>query len=99
VSAYQEHQSRHRRLSILRILSEAPGYTSNDSLLTTICNEFGLVSTRDQVRSELAWLGGHGFVTVKELAGATIATLTESGGEIAAGRRSDPGVAKPSPKG
>lgn len=99
MSAYQEHQSRHRRLSLLRVLSEAGGYTANDSLLVTIVNDFGIVSTRDQVRSEIAWLKDHGFVTTKEIAGVTIATLTEAGGEIAAGRRTDPGVAKPSPRG
>ena len=99
MSAYLEHQSRHRRLSILRVLNEAPGYTGNDSLLGMVVNEFGLVSTRDQIRSEIAWLRDHGFVTVKEPGGVMVATLTEAGGEIAIGRRTDPGVAKPSPKG
>lgn len=99
MSAYQEHQSRHRRLSILRTLSEAPGYTGNDSLLAVVLNDFGIVSTRDQVRSELAWLRDHGFVTVKEPGGIMVATLTEAGGEVATGRRTDPGIAKPSPKG
>lgn len=99
MSAYQEHNSRHRRLSILRTLADSPEYRANDSLLSTVANEFGIVSTRDQVRSELSWLKDAGFVTLRELAGVTIATLTEGGGEIAAGRRFDPGVAKPSPKG
>jgi hypothetical protein len=99
VSAYQEYQSRHRRLSILRILAEAAGYTGNDSLLAMVVNEFGIVSTRDQLRSEISWLRDHGFVTAKDVSGIMVATLTEAGGEIAAGRRSDPGIAKPSPKG
>lgn len=99
MSAYDEHNRRHRRLSILRVLSEAPGYTANDSLLGMVVNEFGIVSTRDQVRSELAWLREQGFVAIKDVAGVMVATLTEAGGEIAAGRRFDPGIAKPSPKG
>lgn len=99
MSAYQEHQSRHRRLSVLRILADSAEYRCNDSLITTLVNEFGIVSTRDQVRSELAWLRDHGFVSLKEPGGVTVATMTEAGGEIAAGRRTDPGIAKPSPKG
>ena len=99
MSAYSEHNSRHRRLSILLALTESAAYTSNDSYLHMVVNEFGLVSTRDQVRSELAWLAEQGFVRLKQVSSATVVTLTEAGGEIAAGRRTDPGVAKPSPKG
>lgn len=98
MSAYQEHQSRHRRLSILLTLSESPGYTGNDSYLCMVVNEFGIVSTRDQVRSELTWLRDHGFITSREVANTFVATMTEAGGEIAAARRTDPGIAKPSPK-
>jgi len=98
VSAYHEHQSRHRRLSILLALSGSPAYTANDSFLCMVVNEFGIVSTRDQVRSELSWLRDHGFVTSREVANTIVATMTEAGDEIATARRSDPGVAKPSPK-
>jgi Fe2+ or Zn2+ uptake regulation protein len=97
-TAYEQHNRRHRRLSVLRILAEAPGYTANDSLLGMVVNEFGIVSTRDQVRSELTWLSEQGFVTIKDVAGVMVATITEAGGEIAAGRRTDPGIAKSSPK-
>ena len=99
MSPYLEHQSRHRRLSILRALAEAPEYRTNDSLLATILNEFGIVSTRDQVRTDVTWLRDQGFVTVRETAGVLIVTLGEAGGEIAAGRRTDPGIARPTPKG
>lgn len=98
MSPYLAHQSRHRRLAILRVLAEAPGYTGNDSLLATIVNDFGIVSTRDQVRGELTWLRDQGFVSLKDTAGVLVATMTEAGGELAAGRRTDPGVARPSPK-
>lgn len=99
MSQYLEHQSRHRRLSILRSLHEAPEYRGNDSLLAMIVNEFGIVSTRDQIRTDITWLQGAGFVTVREASGVLVVTLTEAGSEVAAGRRSDPGVARPSPRG
>lgn len=99
MSDYGEHHRRHRRLSILRVLADSPVYCANDSLLTMVVNDFGLVSTRDQVRSELTWLREQGFVTLKDTAGVLVATMTEAGGEIASGRRTDPGIARPSPKG
>ena len=99
MSPYQEHNSRHRRLSILRVLSESPEYRANDSLLSMVVNEFGIVSTRDQLRTDITWLCGQGFVTVKETAGVMVVTLTEGGEDIASGRRTDPGIAKRTPKG
>lgn len=99
MSAYDEFNRKHRRISILRILSESPEYRANDSLLAMVVNEFGIVSTRDQLRSELTWLREQGFVTLKDTASILVATMTEAGGEVAAGRRTDPGIARPSPKG
>lgn len=64
-----------------------------------VVNDFGMSSTRDQIRTDLTWLREQGFVTIRDTAGVMVATLTEAGGEIAAGRRTDPGIAKPSPKG
>ena len=99
MSPYLEHNSRHRRLSILRVLSESPEFRANDSLLSMVVNEFGIVSTRDQLRTDITWLRDQGFVTVKETAGIMVVTLTEGGGDIAAGRRTDPGIAKRTPRG
>lgn len=99
MNAYQEFNSRHRRLSILRILSESPEYRANDSLLAMVVNDFGIVSTRDQIRTDTTWLRDQGFVTLKDTAGVLVVTLTEAGGDIADGRRSDPGIAKRAPKG
>lgn len=96
--AYDLHTRRHRRLSILRILSEAPGYKANDSLLGTVVNEFGIVSTRDQVRGDLLWLKEQGYLTIAEVGSAMIAMLTETGGEIAAGHSANPGIARLSPR-
>jgi len=59
--AYDHHNRRHRRLSILRVLASSAEYRSNDSLLATVVNEFGIVSTRDQVRSDLTWLREQGY--------------------------------------
>lgn len=99
MSPYQEYNSKHRRLSILRVLSESPEYRANDSLLAMVVNDFGIVSTRDQIRTDVTWLRDQGFVTVRETAGVMVVTLSEAGGEVADGRRTDPGIAKRTPKG
>lgn len=99
MSPYLEHNSRHRRLSILRVLSESPEFRANDSLLSMVVNDLGIVSTRDQLRTDITWLRDQGFVAVKETAGIMVVTLTEAGGDIAEGRRTDPGIAKRTPRG
>ena len=94
---YRDHLERHRRLSLLRCLAETPGYSSNDSLLTQVVNSFGLTSTRDQVRSSLAWMAEQRLVTVDEVSGVMVAKATARGVEIAEGRATHPDVERPWP--
>lgn len=97
---YDEHTNRHRRISILTYLYQtAAAYRSNDSLLTTIVNDFGIVTTRAQMRGELTWLRDQGYISLREIEGVMVATLTEAGTDIATGHRTDPGIARRSPKG
>ena len=58
MSAFSEHL----RLSLLRLLSGAPGYHANSSILHAEAKRFGLAATRDQVKTELAWLQEQGAV-------------------------------------
>lgn len=99
MSGFAEHLAEHRRLATLRFLAEAPGYTGNDSLLASALATVGLGSTRDQVRTDLAWLAEQGLVTVVAAEPLTVVRITERGTDAAAGRARVPGVAKPSPRG
>lgn len=94
---YREHLATHRRLTLLRLLSAAAGYTANASLLTDAVNDLGITSTRDQVISELTWLQEQGLVLIETIAGVTVVTITERGTDVANGRVVVPGVKKPSP--
>jgi Fe2+ or Zn2+ uptake regulation protein len=97
--SYQQHFARHLRLAVLRLLAEAPDYHLNHSILTDAVSSFGLSATRDQVRTELAWLAEQGLVTNEDLRGMLIvATLTERGLDVASGRATVPGVQRPTPK-
>mgnify|MGYP006282082835 CR=1 FL=1 len=96
--SYQEQLRQHRRLTILRTLSEAQGFATNESVLHDLVTAYGFRDSRDTIRGDLAWLGEQGLVELSEPGGLMIAELTERGGDVAAGRASQPGVAKPSPK-
>ena len=98
MTTYAETLRRHRRLSLLRILAEAPAYEANESLLTDVVNHFGVTSTRDQVRTELAWLAEQGLATTEEPGGVRVAKVTQRGLDVAAGRAIHPDVQKPSPR-
>lgn len=96
-NSFAQRLAAHRRISILRTLAAAPGYGGNDSLLQMMVEDFGLTASRDQVRSDLAWLRDQGLVTLREIAGVYIAQSTTQGLDVAAGRITVPGVQRPSP--
>lgn len=86
----------HLRLSILRLLREAPGRQLNDSLITTSAHRLGIKATRDQVRTELHWLESQGAVRQENIGGLVVVDLTERGGEVASGLSRIHGIAEPS---
>jgi len=87
----------HLRLSILRVLDSAPARRANSSVIASVTHEFGISASRDQIRTELAWLAEQGLVTVEELGAVVVATLTDRGLDVAEGRAVAPGVQRPSP--
>lgn len=96
--SYAEFHFQHVRLTILRLLAEAPGYAANDSVLTDAVNAMGLVCTRDQLRTNLAWLEEQRLLTqVHATASLTVSTITERGIDVARGRSVVAGVQRPSP--
>lgn len=98
MSAYREHFAEHLRLTILRLLAEMPSFSANSSVITDAAHEMGLVATRDIVRTELAWLAEQGLISTREPApGLVVATTTERGLDVAAGRAIVPGVQRPGP--
>jgi hypothetical protein len=87
-----------RRLVLLRILAEAPGYSANESILYAMIEDFGHVVSRDVVRSDLAWLAEQELVRLEEIATVYVVHITARGQDCASGRAVVPGVKKPSPR-
>jgi len=90
-------QQEDRRLVLLRLLAEAPGYSANESLLHSALEEFGHVVSRDVVRSELSWLAEQDLLRLDEVASVYVAHAAVRGVDVATGRAVVPGVKKPGP--
>jgi len=87
-----------RRLALLRLLAEASEYRANDSVLTKALYALGHDAARAQVLADLHWLAQVGLVDLDDaFRPVTVAVLTQHGGDVAAGRASVPGVARPTP--
>ena len=84
-----------RRLVILRVLAELPGYRTNSFLLHTLLCKFGHEPSADQVKTDLTWLREQDLVAVDDVEGVYVATLTTRGADVAAGRAVVPGVKRP----
>ena len=93
--SFQDFLRQDVRLVLLRVLTEMPAYRSNSSVLTSALEHFGHAVTRDQVKSELAWLSEQGLAVLTDLGGVSVATLTERGQDVATGRVVVPGVKRP----
>ena len=95
-----EHWRAHLRLALLVALAkDTVGFRANSSFLKDLLERgAGFVLTRDQVRTELAWLAEQGLVTTSEaIEGLVVAVLSERGGDVASGAATVPGVQQPGP--
>lgn len=98
MSSFQQALTEDRRLSLLLVLSETPGYRANAFLLRdAIADIYGHSSSVDQVRTDLAWLHEQQLVDAKITGDVAMATLTSRGADVAAGRANVPGVKRPMP--
>lgn len=96
--SYAQTVRQHLRLTILRLLADDPDYTLNDSIITDLTPDYGFSPSRDQVRTELAWLRDQGLVRFDDDKSIIIAELTQTGADVAVGRAANPGVKRPSPR-
>lgn len=92
MTGYNETLREHARLAILRVLEDAPKYTSNVSMMTTILDKVGITFSRDQVEGEVTWLKEQGLLTTEDHSGFIVATATVRGVEVAQGVARYPGI-------
>lgn len=97
--SYADHFSKHVRIALLRILLSDQGWKSNSSLIHSFIDELGLSASRDQIKTEIAWLAEQGLVTYSDEDGMYVTHLTDRGAEVATGRIAVPGVQRPTRRG
>ncbi|MBN8190386.1 hypothetical protein JF540_27450 [Salipiger thiooxidans] len=97
--SYAEELREHARIAILRLLDDAPRYTSNVSMMTDLLRAYGIGYTRDQVTGEVHWLREQGLVSTEDHVGFLVVTATVRGLEVAQGVVTYPGVQRPRPRG
>jgi hypothetical protein len=95
--SFSELQTEDRRLVILQLLAESPGYRANEYLVLTALEGFGHVVSRDRLRADFAWLVEQSLVLAGETGGVLVPHLTDRGIDVAQGRAQHPGVKRPRP--
>lgn len=95
MSRYAEFLRQDVRLVLLRLLEEMPAYRANSSVLNAALDSYGHTLSRDQVKTELYWLAEQGAVVLEDIGPVLVASLTERGQDIAAGRARVPGIKRP----
>ncbi|MGH8037297.1 MAG: VpaChn25_0724 family phage protein [Stenotrophomonas sp.] len=86
-----------RRLVLLRLLAEQNGYRANSSTLHSGLHHLAVAGSRDDVLTDLTWLGEQGLLRVSEVVpGVLVAELTIRGQDAASGMTAVPGVSRPS---
>lgn len=94
--SYADFLQSDRRLVILRILAELPGYRGNSSVIASLLERFGHAVSRDNVKSELRFLADVGALALVEAGAVLVATLSSRGEDVVKGRIVIDGIAKPS---
>lgn len=87
------------RLVILRALQQDLGYSHNESIIHAIVEKFGHHCSRDMIRTQLFWLQEQCLVSLDDIAGIYVATITQRGSDVATGNATVPGVKRPGPRG
>lgn len=83
-----------RRLVILRSLLDCNN-EANESILQDCLGAYGHNVSRDVVRGQIDWLAEQNLVTVENLSGFYVVTITGRGQDVAEGRAKVSGVKRP----
>ncbi|MGD9539077.1 MAG: ArsR family transcriptional regulator [Alphaproteobacteria bacterium] len=95
--SYRDALSQHLRITILRLLAEQSDYALNESILRDLLKAFAFSPSRDELRTELAWLAEQRLLTIETVQDLQVARITKRGEDVAHARATVPGVRRPGP--
>jgi hypothetical protein len=96
---FEQHLDQDRRLTVLHLLAESPGFYATAHLLQSGLEPFGHRVSVSRVAGDLTWLHEAGLVKAREIESVHVAELTQLGLDVADGRATHPGVRRPVPRG
>lgn len=96
---YEHHLDEDRRLTLLHLLAESPGYSATAHVLQPGLEPFGHRVGLMRVAGDLTWLHEAGLVRASQIGGVHVAEITQLGLDVANGRAVHPGVRRPVPRG
>lgn len=97
--SFAEHQREDRRLVLLRLLAEGPGYSLNSSNLHAGLEYLRIHVTRADLLDDLRWLAAQGLVRMEPIIdGVYGCELTAAGADVVAGIEHVPGIARARPR-
>ena len=99
MTSFRKFATEHLRLAVLQILAADADYAHNELVLSSALEQLGHGVSRDQLRTELAWLAEQGLVSIEDVSGIRVARLLSRGQDVAKGVARVPGVARPRPGG
>ncbi|MFO1417265.1 MAG: hypothetical protein U1E83_01210 [Methylotetracoccus sp.] len=95
--SFDQFETERRRLEILNLVGEKPGYTANEAVIREQLEGLGHRVSRDRLKADLAWLVEQDLLLAQTPGGVYVVTLTARGSDVARGLARVPGVAKPLP--
>lgn len=96
--SYQQLEAQHIRLAILQVLHQDTDYAHNEHILGSALDQLGHHLSQDRLRAECHWLAELGLIEIDRVAASVwVMRLARSGYDIATGRATRPGVARPLP--
>jgi Fe2+ or Zn2+ uptake regulation protein len=87
-----------RRLAVLTLLADSHAYQAGAPMLQMVLAGLGHAVALETVLADLTWLRDAGLVSLREVGGVHIATLSGRGLDVATDRTQVPGVARPRPE-
>ena len=99
MTSFRKFATEHLRLAVLQVLAADADYAHNELVLSSALEQLGHGVSRDNLRTELAWLAEQGLIEVKDVSDIQVARLLARGEDVARGVARVPGVARPRPGG
>lgn len=88
----------HQRLSILHCLAAMDDYRANNSIIQTVCSQYGNAMTHDKIGTHLHWLSEQGLIKIEAHESYSVAKLTSRGLDVEKGLAIAPGIKRPGPR-